>query len=126
MWGGVIIHFSRFAVPFFFMVTGYFVKFDNNSLKPHIRKFFILCLKGIIVYGALNIFVKVKSEEFLIWLLSLANYKTLFEIVVLNWVTPLLGVGHLWFVFASFYALVLLYIIYGIFPKKQADMILYG
>lgn len=124
--GGVIIHFARFAVPFFFIITGFFVRFDNSKLKSYIKKLFFLCVKGIIVYGILNIFVKVKSKEFLAWIFALTDYKILFKITILNWVTPLLGVGHLWFVFADLYALGLLYILYEIISKKQADMILYG
>ena len=108
-----LLTFSRCAVPFFFIVNGYFLyrsdseAFDQ-TIQHRIHKNMLFTGKGLVVYFIINVFAAVATHGFTELVHRMANPLNLFYFLVLNWTTPYFGVGHLWYLFALLYALVLL------------------
>ncbi len=95
---------SRWAVPFFFLTSGYFAYGSKQaSIKRRGHKTLRLSVRWFVIYFCLNLSLS--------WLLGqqdllLANFTdvrnwTLF--LGCNWVTPFVGCGHLWYLFAMLY-----------------------
>lgn len=114
--GGYILHLARCAVPFFIMVTGYYTNVGYDVLVRRAKKIFYLIVIATIIYLPLNILVHWAQGNMNFWLSEIQKPEILFKIIVLNWTTPILGVGHLWYLFAFLYAFLIMALISRIFP----------
>lgn len=111
--GSTIIDIARFAVPAFFMISGYFSFYKDKKqmsekINGRIKKILILTLISFIVYFALNIIINIRYDNMGNYIEGLLNYKNIIKFVVLNWTTPIVGVGHLWYLFALLYIYIIL------------------
>ncbi len=121
--GDIVAALARFAVPVFFMTSGYFCYgSDLTTIRKRIIKITKILLFASILYNALNIFSEFVSdgyagvtEYFSIFL----NIKSIFELVVFN--SPF-SATRLWFLFALIYV----YVMQWIFVRfKVGDKVIF-
>jgi surface polysaccharide O-acyltransferase-like enzyme len=110
------LHLARCAVLFFIMVTGYYTNVEYDVLVRRAKKIFYLIVIATIIYLPLNILVHWAQGNMNFWLSEIQKPEILFKIIVLNWTTPIWGVGHLWYLFAFLYAFLIMALISRIFP----------
>ena len=108
--GGVFNAETRFAVPVFFMITGYFYPsiIKRGRFKGHLLKIVSMTLFATLFYFCFNVlFYSLNggnAEEYLAKVFSLRH---LFGWVLINSVPVEI---HLWYFYAVIYALVVLYL----------------
>lgn len=111
--GNIIESVARIAVPFFFMVSGYFAfGLERDRLKRQTVKTLKLLIWSVAVYFAWELLWSLYKGTTVTVLKTYFSLETLFETFVLNTGTLL---GHLWFVLALLYC----YIIYRLFYKSM-------
>ena len=114
----ILYELCRIAVPFFFIVSGYYgynpdftYEVQKNKQKT------IQSLKTIVVYFALyfvfNIYFNYISGTLHNLIAELKNPINYFYLIVLSYATPLIGAPHLWF----YLSLVIVYILMIAFNK---------
>lgn len=113
--GFVIDAISRFAVPFFFMVSGYYSYFKDknkalNKYKSRTAKLIKLLIISNVIYFIY--FLITNQINFQNLYLSIFNIKNIFNVLFLN-VSP--TAIHLWFLQALIYC----YIIYTVLIKTN-------
>lgn len=116
--GEVIRAIARFAVPLFFMVSGYFfLKADKNKMYRTIRPKILHILKIVLIAYSLNLVRIVlqlidKGGGIKEWfLLNVLTKRHLLEFIIFN--NSAFG-GVLWFLFSLIYC----YLFYGILINK--------
>lgn len=99
--GEIIIPLARIAVPIFFMITGYF--YDKIDKKPfkQIKKVIILIILSNLLYFILDAITNKNVAE-------MFSLKNILSFVVFN-ESPF--AGHLWYLNALLYVLVILYFV---------------
>jgi len=118
--GGLLVTFSRWAVPFFFMLSGYFSyyeRFDelNTKINKRLKKTVKLTIISFFIYFIANIVINCIKGSLDTVLYSITNWENIFKLVFLNWTTPFIGVGHLWFLLADIYV----YIIFKVIAQNN-------
>lgn len=125
--GELFFVFARFAVPFFFMIAGYFSYFSDKSvadktIRRRIHKLGRLTIAGMLLYFVINIVLQIKDGMLMEWVLSNPlSLKNLFYLLFCNWTTPFIGVGHLWYMLALLYV----YLIYLVINKYDLHNVFY-
>ena len=99
---------SRFTVPLFFMITGYYTFYKNPEktkciLNNRLKKIIKLALICTLLYLILNVFKQLITSNISNYISSLISYKNIMKLLIFNWTTPFIGVGHLWYLFALIY-----------------------
>lgn len=101
---------ARMAVPFYFLISGYF-SFSNEEkkmvkdTKRRLHKNVKLLGMSLLLYYVLNIIVHITSNDKLTEIfVEQMQIKNIFYFFALNWTTPYIGVGHLWFLLAIIYS----------------------
>lgn len=105
---------ARFAVPFFCMVSGWFLISPDDSREANekrIKKSLLysarLCIMGIILYSIVNsIICLIMGKDLFYWLFARVNLETIFELVVFNYaefINPIM-----WYPFAYVYVLLII------------------
>lgn len=115
--GELIIGFARFAVPIFFMISGFFSYFEDDSIA--IRKYktrIIKLVKLLILSNLLYLSLTLYFGNCPLNLSSIFDLNNLIRYFVFNATPDILG-GHLWFVQALIYC----YVIFLIFKKCGFD-----
>ena len=109
--GGYLISLTRVAVPFFFMVTGFFfsdIKKRGKEIKQ-ISKIFKLFLMANLIYFGWNIIIYVIQKEPIDDLLKKSfSFASLVKFILFN-ESP--WGGHLWYLGAILYVLILVFLI---------------
>lgn len=98
---------TRMAVPFFFIVSGYFCY--NNSIEKlsnRIKRIFILLVLSELLFGILAIFVN--RNNLTEYLTGIFNVKFILRVLILN---EQFFYVHLWYLQAYLYALVILWVL---------------
>ena len=118
--GQLCVHLGRFAVPFFFMVSGYFTQAtDAGTLvataKKRARKHLISFLACFLIYLAFHLIDIGRTDGIDDWVRDAVSPFNVFALVVLSWTTPYVGVGHLWFLLALTYV----YVLYAIVSQHS-------
>lgn len=106
--GGYYVALTRIGVPIFLMISGYFYKQDQT--KRQIKKIAILFLEANIMYFLWNLIYGLLSGNNLV-----INLKSLVKFVLLN-ESPFSG--HLWYLGAILYTLIIVYLLDKIGCKK--------
>ena len=129
--GQLITLFARFAVPLFFMITGYYTVCDDKNkmsekIDKRLKKIVNLTLTSFIFYFILNILINVKNGTMGNYILQIKNYANILKFLLLNWTTPVIGVGHIWYLFALVYILLILKKVnkYNLYKKSYIVSIL--
>lgn len=115
---------ARFAVPFFFMVSGYYCfnedkTIELSKLPKKVKHIAILCLGSFIFWFLFILITQVDGGLTGIgeWLLTLVSFESLYQFILFN-VDPFIQI--LWFLFALLYC----YILFYIFARLNAVRIL--
>ena len=114
--GVVVDGLSRFAVPFFFLVSGYYsYRINAEKIKKRIVKILILFIFSAICCAAFEIIVLLKynTAELSIILNKFADLSTYVNLFVFN--LPVIS-GHLWYLLAILYVYVIFYFVTKIAP----------
>jgi surface polysaccharide O-acyltransferase-like enzyme len=114
---------ARFAVPLFFMTSGYYCYNNNTDIVQkklprkirHIAMLILLSNAGYFIWKLLSAMIHNKSRGFLS---SICNQKTVIKLVFFN-VSPFSV--HLWFLFALLYC----YLLFAAINKYQLYKIAY-
>ena len=108
----VFVPVARYAVPFFFILSGYFVfsKDVLSALYKQIKKMFVLVLLSNFLYGLFFLAISfLKTKDIVQILSSLISLETILKFIFLN--EPLFF-GHLWYLSAFLYCLIFAVIIH--------------
>jgi surface polysaccharide O-acyltransferase-like enzyme len=112
--GETLIALARIAVPFFFIVSGFFLYGDNREVvlcktKKHLNKALIIVVSANVIYLIWNIIkVMVSNESVIEYLKSSFTLKNMIKLFTLN-ESPF-GY-HLWYLSAYLYVLIIFYFI---------------
>ena len=113
--GEVFKALARWAVPFFFVISGYFIKdFDRLKIAKHIKKIFILTIFANLFYFVWDVILVLLGSS--LPLVQLLSKRSMFMFLVFN-ESPF--AGHLWFLGALLYSLVFMYVISYIKPAYR-------
>ena len=110
---GIVSSLSGFAVPAFFILSGYFVlgpnkDVRNKKMKRAIRRAFITFAVMFVCYFAIN--VALMTADGVNWREGLLSKRTLFNFLVLN-LWPFNIGGNIWFIQSLLYAYIFLLIV---------------
>lgn len=124
--GELLLIFSRWAVPFFFMLSGFFSYYENSDIlntkiNHRLKKTVKLAIKSFLLYFIVNILINYFKGSFNTFLHSISNWKNILKLVLCNWTTPFIGVGHIWFLLADIYV----YIIFKFIVKHNKYKLAY-
>ena len=106
-----LLNISRIAVPFFFVISGYFLwNPDKNAVHKKIVKRFrrnlSLLFWVLIFYICLNIMMNGWGQ-----FVKNITPENLIKFIILNWSTPFCGCGHLWFLMALLYDYIIMSVV---------------
>ncbi len=109
---------SRWAVPFFFMISGYFSFFENSkmvkeTIDKRIKNICKMVLIAFIGYFILHLLIILYQGDIQQYISEIIMPTNLLKFICLNWTTPYVGVGHLWYLFAMIYV----YLLYKLISK---------
>ncbi|MGQ7366504.1 acyltransferase family protein [Streptococcus suis] len=115
--GDIVSALGRFAVPFFFMVSGYFTfTLDKKNIKQVIRrrikKNVALLSVSFLIYWTINIIFISIEGQIVPYVDSILTIENIFKLIFLNYTTTFIGVGHLWFLLALVYVYIVIYMFY--------------
>lgn len=129
--GQIITTFARFAVPLFFMITGYYTVCNDKykmleKIDKRLKKIINLTLISFVFYLVLNILINIKNGTLENYILGIKNCTNIFKFLFLNWTTPIIGVGHIWYLFALVYVMIILKVVnkYNLYKKSYILSIL--
>lgn len=109
--GVFMTNLAQFAVPIFFMISGYFAyNVNRNVLKRRALKITKITIWATSFFSLCRILFLIKDGELNLWLLQLADWKVWMGLLILN-DFDFIKAGHLWFLPALIYAYVVLYIV---------------
>ncbi len=112
--GTLAITLSRWAVPFFFLTSGYFAfGAGRATIRRRGRKTARLCLGWFAGYCALNIGLLAWEGRFADLVGSIGDPGNWALFLMCNWATPFAGCGHLWYLFAMSYVYLVVFAILG-------------
>lgn len=121
--GRGVIAVARFAVPFFFMVSGFFSYYEdkavlNGKYKRKVRHIAVLFLSGTVLYFLFNFTVYVSNGEARLYLSELFTAENFIDFLLFNhtYVSD-----FLWFLPALIYV----YAVFFVFEKKGVTKKLY-
>ncbi len=115
--GIIIKNIARFAVPLFFIISGYYWKSshkndgDNKKNKRRINRALRLLLYSVLLYGIVNVTLSFFSGSIHSFITSISDIHNWIYLIVFNYTTPFLGVGHLWYLLALLYVYFLIVIV---------------
>lgn len=101
--GRVVKHLARFAVPLFFMISGYYAfdYEDYDSFVFRVKKILKILIPGMIVYFIYNMQLNMKEGvELNSFLRSLISRTNLEQILIYGYPAAYTWVGHLWYLIA--------------------------
>jgi len=109
--GDVFMPITRIAVPFFFMVSGFFLWNDNHKLLQskilkQIKKIFALVVLSNLLFFLWDIIIN--HKDIMTYLRNISHFRTMAEFLFLN-ESPF-GI-HLWFLGALLYVLIIYYLL---------------
>ena len=112
--GGIFESLARFAVPFFFMISGYYATSNREKLKKSIKKTAWLLLWSVVMYFVWELAWSLYRHNTADMIKECFSPKALIDTLVFNNGALL---GHLWFILALLYC----YLIYiAIFTKASS------
>lgn len=105
-----VVAFCRFAVPLFFLISGYFsARFDRSRLKKQVLRLLMLTLTSNLAYFVIGLLRSLRTTGAAQFMREKFTRDALKNFLLLN-ETPL--ASHLWFFSALLYAVLLDYLIF--------------
>ncbi len=110
---GVIIEtIARFAVPLFFVISGYFqFNSDKEKLKNKIKGILKIIFISMLMYSIYSLYTY--NFDIHIWIKQTYNVENIFKLIFFNYTSFI--ISHLWFLFALLYC----YITYMMVKDKK-------
>jgi len=119
MLGQVIVAVAKFAVPVFFITSGYYAYGKKNEeIIKQIKKLFAIFYKTTIIYFIFDLFMRsygVGWQGAVQYIKEVFNKGNIFWLIIANYTYT---AGHLWFILALEYV----YIIYYFMRKIKMDI----
>lgn len=114
--GGYITALARIAVPVFFMITGFFYDSVSSGGREvrQIKKIFLLFLYGNFLFFAYRLGISLVKGSTAEYLHSAFTLKNLVKFVIFN---ESMFNGHLWYLGAILYVLIIVYVLKRFVPK---------
>ena len=116
--GEAIIYGVRFSVPIFFMITGYY-SYENNELWliRQMKKTLALIIKGEVFCGIVIVIINMSRRQLEIcdWIKNMEVVKHPIKTLCFGSVWN----GTLWYLYALFWSLLILYLIEKYFTHKK-------
>ena len=117
--GIVVDALARFAVPFFFLVSGYYsYKISLEKIKKRIKKLLVLLISSAVCYTVFEIvkLLKYNPDELAVFLNKYTDISTYINLLVFN---VSISSGHLWYFLAIIYVCIIFYFVtkFGIKEK---------
>ncbi|MBQ9757513.1 MAG: acyltransferase [Clostridia bacterium] len=118
--GEIVKAIARFAVPFFFAVSGYFAYYDDTKkIKKKIKNIFVLYLSSFVLYFIYSAIKHILAgETFVEYLLMYFNKTIIIDFLVLN---TTITSAHLWFLPALIYC----YLLQLLSKNKVSEKVLF-
>ena len=115
--GEIVKAISRFAVPFFFAISGYFAYGNTpHKIKKKIKHILIIYLGSFFFYFGFSALKYILDGKTLIeYLFSYVNGTAILDFFILN---NTVSSGHLWFLPALIYCYLIYYVILNKIPEK--------
>lgn len=83
IWGGVANRISAFAVPVFYMITGYYAFEENETvIKKRLLKTLKIFLYGYICYFVISFFIEMKNHSVTTWIQNCFTWRTPIQYLV--------------------------------------------
>lgn len=112
--GAVVNRLSQFAVPLFYMISGFFAfsseKENAKVIARRMKRILRITLLAIALYFGYTLLINVLSGDVFSYLKSFLNYKLWIKMLVLSDFDVING-AHLWFLPALFYGYIFLYFV---------------
>lgn len=109
--GGGINSIAQFAVLYFFMVSGYYLRGVNkDKLKKRIRHIGLLCLISTLLYLLFDYILFSISGHFGNWMKIRFSLGWLVRLLAINDLSNI-SAGHLWYLYALLYVYILYYLL---------------
>ena len=109
--GIVVDALARFAVPFFFLVSGYYsYKIPLEKIKKRIKKLLVLLITSAVCYTIFEIvkLLKYNPDELVVFLNKYTDIGTYLNLLAFN--VPVSS-GHLWYFLAIIYVYIIFYFV---------------
>ncbi|MBR1731679.1 MAG: acyltransferase family protein [Ruminococcus sp.] len=103
LWYDIINVFCRVAVPFFFLVSGYY--FNTSNKNRSMKRILKISLISMLFYFVFSLCIGYINNDFSS-IINAFSIKRILELIILN--EPFFG-GHLWFLFALLYCMAIDY-----------------
>lgn len=99
---------TRCAVPFFFIITGYYypIMVEKGHLWRHIRRILVMVLCASVLYGVVELQQQIRHDTLEEWIVYNIRFKHIVGLVVFD--NDMFGF-HLWYFYAVLYNLVIFY-----------------
>lgn len=110
---------SRFAVPIFFMISGYFYCVSKERQKLRIQKMFILMIAVNLAFFCFAFFIAFIKGNVVSYLTETFTIKNIVKFVFFNESKFGAYGAHLWFLSALLYCMIIDYFLSGFFNKKK-------
>lgn len=107
--GAIITPLARIAVPIFFMITGYFYKKTATKPFKQIKKIIILIILSNLLYFIFDVITKQN-------IMHIFSLKSFIKLIFFN-ESPF--AGHLWYLNALLYILIIMYLVDKIKIRKN-------
>lgn len=114
---------SRFSVPLFFMISGYFYCVSKEKKKCRIKKIFVLTVIVNIAILCFAFFTNFRNEKAVSFLTETFTLENFVKLVFFNQSTYGDLGGHLWFLSALLYCMIVDYFVSGFFNKRRKCLV---
>ena len=132
--GGYVVALCRCAVPIFLIISGYFTfehLSDKRKIKKQIKKIFFLYIFSNIMYLIWDMVIRmIKGINFIDYLKGKINLESIFKLILFN---DNMFAGHLWYLGAILYVLIIVYFVgekikrmYFLIPGLLAFDLIFG
>ena len=105
---GLLSPVTRCAVPIFFVITGYYypMMVEKGKFWKHIRKLLVMVLCASALYGVYTLQGQIRHDTLAEWIAKNIQLKHIVGLLVTD---RDLFAGHLWYLYAVLYSLIIFY-----------------
>lgn len=112
--GRIIYQIAQFAVPVFFMISGYF-SYDRHEnhvqrIVKRIRRISVITIVSVSIYFLYTLFVMLQADCVGQWFATFTDYKWWINLLLFGNL-DIVGCAHLWFLIALIYSYLILWLL---------------
>lgn len=99
---------ARFAVPFFFLVSGFFsCDLPLSKIRKRMKHILVLILISVVSYTLFQVVIRMSATDIAAYFQQYLTFKTIIRFFVFN---GSVCSGHLWYLYAILYVYAILYL----------------